>query len=298
MEGHFLGPKSPSTTPSRAAQSLNKKDVLVVLVLVSMRIWQISKARIHGAREVQTPQKAAKWIQEIMDRDSIDKVRIEAKRSDIIPVYIRRWDTYIWAWVEYNRKNEVWTYGGIQKNKDKVDENKEGQGRIREMYTDNEMDIREEERQSWDDSGRDNEDSDAGIWMGETLRRKLRIGVTKRSKVNIKRVRCEMLAAYIWKEELFRVEMEEEEKGRRTKMTKTKTTETEEENKTESGEMEATRETWEARQTTRNMKDKTLEGMGFNERAESSSRGGQIRRREQYQQSNEMHEYPKEKSSK
>ena len=54
------------------------------------------------------------------------------------------------------------------------------------MFTDNQMDIREEERQSWDDSGRDNEDSDAGIWMVETLRR---IGVTKRSKVNIKRVR-------------------------------------------------------------------------------------------------------------
>ena len=84
-------------------------------------------------------------------------------------MYIRRWDTYIWAWVEYNRKDEVWTYGGMQKNKDKVDENKEGQGRIREMFTDNQMDIREEERQSWDDSGRDNEDSDAGIWMVETL---------------------------------------------------------------------------------------------------------------------------------
>ena len=62
-----------------------------------------------------------------------------------------------------------------------------------------------------------------------------------------------MLAAYIWKEESFRVEMEEEEKGRRTKLTKAKAIKTEEENKTESGEMEATRETWEARQTIRNM---------------------------------------------
>ena len=231
-------------------------------------IWQISEARIHRAREVRTPQKAAKWIQEIMEGDSIDKIRIEAKKSGIIPVYIRRWDTYTWAWLEYNRKDQAWIYGGIQKNKDKADENKEGQGRIREMFTDNHMDIRERGRQSWDDSGRDNEDSDAGIWMVETLRRRLKIGVTKRSKVNIKRVRREMLAAYIWKEESFRVEMEEAEKERRTKKTKTKTTETEEENKTESGETEATRKTWEARQTTKNMENKTLKGMGFNEKAE------------------------------
>ena len=102
------------------------------------------------------------------------------------------------------------------------------------------MDIREGERQSWDDSGRDNEDSDAGIWMVETLRRRLKIGVTKRSKISVKKLRREMLAAYIWKEESFRVEMEEEEKERRTKKTKTKTTEAEEEDKTESEETEAT----------------------------------------------------------
>ena len=159
------------------------------------------------------------------------------------------------------------------------------------------MDIREGERQSWDDSGRDNEDSDAGIWMVETLRRRLKIGVTKRSKISVKKLRREMLAAYIWKEESFRVEMEEEEKERRTKKTKTKTTEAEEEDKTESEETEATRKTWEVRQTTKNMENETLEGMGFNEKAESSSRGGRIRRTEQYQQSNETHEYPKEQDS-
>ena len=38
--------------------------------------------------------------------------------------------------------------------------------------------------------------------------------------------------------------------------------------------------------------------MGFNERAESSSRGGRIRRGEQYQQSEEIHEYPKGRHSK
>ena len=36
-------------------------------------IWQISEARIHEAREVQTPQKAAKWMHEIMGKDNIEK---------------------------------------------------------------------------------------------------------------------------------------------------------------------------------------------------------------------------------
>ena len=63
------------------------------------------------AREVQTPQKAAKWMQGIIGKDSTDRQRIEAKRSDIIPVHIRRWGTYTWAWVEYNRKDEAWQSG-------------------------------------------------------------------------------------------------------------------------------------------------------------------------------------------
>ena len=43
------------------------------------------------------------------------------------------------------------------------------------------------------------------------------------------------------------------------------------------------------------MEDKTLEGMGFNEKAESSSRGERIQKREQYQKDSETYEYPKEK---
>ena len=85
------------------------------------------------------------------------------------------------------------------------------------MFRGNLIDIKEDERQDWDDSGRDNKDSDAGIWMVETLRRKLKIGLTKRGRVNTKKVRREMLAAYIWREEPFRVEMEKEERGKRTK---------------------------------------------------------------------------------
>ena len=65
-----------------------------------------------------------------MDGDDVDKVRIEAKTKDIIPIYIRGWDTYKWAWLEYNRKEKSWTYGGMQKRKDKMDEDEEGQRRI------------------------------------------------------------------------------------------------------------------------------------------------------------------------
>ena len=71
----------------------------------------------------------------------------------------------------------------MQKNKNKENESREGRERIREMFTDNQIDIKEDERQNWDDSGRDNEDSDAGIWTVETLRRRLKIGLTKRGRV-------------------------------------------------------------------------------------------------------------------
>ena len=80
------------------------------------------------------------------------------------------------------------------------------------MFTGNQIDIKGEERQDWDDLGRDNEESDAGIWMVETLRRRLKIGLTKRGRVNTKRVRRELLAAHIWREESFRMEMEKEGK--------------------------------------------------------------------------------------
>jgi hypothetical protein len=46
------------------------------------------------------------------------------------------------------------------------------------------------------------------------------------------------------------------------------------------------------------MEDKTLEGMGFNEKAESSSRGERIRKREPYQKDSETYEYSKEKDGK
>ena len=237
-------------------------------------------------------------VREIMKGDNIDRIKIEAKKSDVVPVYMRRWDTYVWAWVEYNRKDQVWMYGGLQENKDKVDENREGQERIEEMFTNNQINVKKDGRQSWDDSGRDNKDSEAGIWMVETLRRRQKIGLTKRGKVNIKKVRREMLAGYIWREESFRVEMEKEERGKRMKKTKTKEAETDEEDKEESEEMEATQATWEAKHTTKRTEDTTLREMGFNEKAESSSRGGRIRRREQYQQSQETYEYPQERHSK
>ena len=58
MEGHFLGPKSPSTTPSRAAQSPNKKDFLVVLVLVSMRNRNIFSKNVAAVVHVRWPRRA------------------------------------------------------------------------------------------------------------------------------------------------------------------------------------------------------------------------------------------------
>ena len=84
-----------------------------------------------------------------MDRDDIDRVRIEAKTRDIIPVYLYGWDAYKWAWLEYNRKDKSWTYGGMQKRKDKVDENEGGQERIKEMFADNQIDIKEGGGTKW-----------------------------------------------------------------------------------------------------------------------------------------------------
>ena len=107
--------------------------------------------------------------------------------------------------------------------------------------------------------------------MVETLRRRLKIGLTKRGRVDTKRVRRELLAAHIWREESFRVEMEKEGKVKRTKMTTAKRTETEEEDEKELEEKEMTRGMWEARQMTKEAEDTTLREMGFDARAESSS---------------------------
>ena len=54
-------------------------------------------------------------------------------------------------------------------------------------------------------------------------------------------------------------------------------------------------ETWEIRQGSKHRGNKTLEEMGFDKRAESSSRGERIRKREQYQKSSEVYKYPEGK---
>ena len=48
-----------------------------------------------------------------MDGDGVDKVRIEAKTKGIVLIYIRGRGMCKWAWLEYNRKEKPWTYGGI-----------------------------------------------------------------------------------------------------------------------------------------------------------------------------------------
>ena len=77
-------------TPIVHALNNNDKplDPGVMDGILGTPIWQISEARIHKAREAQAAQKAIKWIQEIMDEDDVDKVRIEAKTRDIMPIYI------------------------------------------------------------------------------------------------------------------------------------------------------------------------------------------------------------------
>ena len=89
-----------------------------------------------------------------------------------------------------------------------------------------------------------------------------------------------------------------QQREKRTKQTKTETTEIEEENEKGQEEAEAARTTWEIRQARKNAGKAALEEMGFNWGAESSSRGERIRKREQYQSSNETYEYPKENDSK
>ena len=70
-----------------------------------------------------------------------------------------------------------------------MDEDEEGQRRIKEMFVENQIDIKEGERQSGDDSGKENVASDAGIWAVETLRRKLNMGTGKKGKIDVKRAR-------------------------------------------------------------------------------------------------------------
>ena len=171
-----------------------------------------------------------------------------------------------------------------------MDEDEEGQRRIKEMFVENQLDIKEGEKQSGDDSGKENVASDAGIWTVETLRRKLKIGTMKKGKIDVKRARREMLAAYIWNEEATRIEEEnggEQQRERRTKQTGAEQTEIEEKDREGREEEKATRTMWETRQASINAGKKTLEEMGFNGRAESSSRGERIRKKEEKHEINE-----------
>ena len=298
----WLSKAQPEIRAKPIINTLNNKDKpvspMVMDELLRAPIWQISEARIHEAKEVQSPQKTRKWIREIMEGKGTDRSKYKTK--DIVPVYIQGWETYKWAWVEYNRKDGSWKYGGMQKRRDKVNENVEGQKRIQEMFTDNLIEIKEEERQDWNDAGRESKESDAGIWTVETLKR-LQIGVRKRQKINTEKARREMLAAYVWEEEVMRTEEEEEEEeekceGNRTKRTGTGEKQGEKEGREIGGEEEvATPETWEVRQRNRHRRSETLMEMGFNEKAETSSRGERIRKREQYQKCNEEYDYPQGK---
>ena len=297
----WLSKAQPEIRAKPIINTLNNKDKpvspMVMDELLRAPIWQISEARIHEAKEVQSPQKTRKWIREIMEGKGTDRSKYKTK--DIVPVYIQGWETYKWAWVEYNRKDGSWKYGGMQKRRDKVNENVEGQKRIQWMFTDNLIEIKEEEKQDWNNAGRDDKEPDAGIWTVETLRRRLLIGVIKRKKINTEKARRGMLAACTWKEEAIRIEAEEEEEkqeGKGTKQTGTG------EKREEDGEREiekedegAAPETWEIRQGSKHRGNKTLEEMGFDKRAESSSRGERIRKREQYQKSSEVYKYPEGK---
>ena len=93
--------------------------------IVRTPTWQISEPQIHEAEEIQTPQEAIKWIQEIVKGGSIDKVRIESKAKDIVPIYTQGQTTCTWAWVEYDRGGNTWTYGGMQKMQGKTKQTKE-----------------------------------------------------------------------------------------------------------------------------------------------------------------------------
>ena len=70
-----------------------------------------------------------------------------------------------------------------------MDEDEGGQERREGMFGENQIDIKEEEEQNGDDSGKGNDESVAGIWMVETLRRRLRIGTRGRGKIDVKRAR-------------------------------------------------------------------------------------------------------------
>ena len=78
-------------------------------------------------------------------------------------------------------------------------------------------------------------------------------------------------------------------------MTGQEDSEADETNKAEREEARKTRQGWETRQANKATEDNTLEEVGCNDKAEASSRGERIRKREQYQGECEEHEYPRKK---
>ena len=111
------------------------------------------------------------------------------------------------------------------------------------MFEDNQIDIREGEKEDW----KNNEEPDARIWTVEALRRRLRIGISKKRKIEAKKARRDLLATHIWKEEIARIEGEEDEeeqKERRTNKTRNQTTDKESHNEIDEEVPKAESKTW------------------------------------------------------
>ena len=120
----------------------------------------------------------------------------------------------------------------------------------------------------------------------ETLRRRLRIGIIGKRKINNTKARGDLLATHVWREEATRIEEEEEEvrqKESRTKQTGARTTEQKGSNEKDQENIEVERKTWETKQASKDRANKTLKEMGFNGEPESNSRGERIRKKEQNQ---------------
>ena len=153
------------------------------------------------------------------------------------------------------------------------------------MFEDNQIDIREGEKEDW----KNNEEPDARIWTVEALRRRLRIGISKKRKIEAKKARRDLLATHIWKEEIARIEGEEDEeeqKERRTNKTRNQTTDKESHNEIDEEVPKAESKTWD-----KNMANKEKAHKALKEKAESSSTGARIRKRAENRKSQEEYEY-------
>ena len=141
----------------------------------------------------------------------------------------------------------------------------------------------------------------------EALKRRLKIGVRKKRKIEVKRARRDM-PTYVWKEEAAENGGEgydEEQKERRAKKTKTQGTERDQHGKTvdkgshkdtERESEEARSGTWDTRIVVKGKANEALIEMGFDEKSDLSSREARTRKRTEYKKSQEEFEYP-EKSS-